>query len=239
MSTLASTIGYGVTGSRPAAGEEGRLYFDTDASVLYRDNGSTWDSVSPSALTNPMTTEGDIIYASDGSGTPARLAAVAAGKLLKSAGTGTAPVYGYPPFHGAKAYHNTTQTAVSAQILALNSEEYDTDGFHDNSTNNSRLTIPSGMDGYYLVIGNARWTTVTANVADVLALIVDGSTSYASQGTQDAAASLLAIVNVSQVLYLTAGQYVELRLINSGSGTITVAATGNYSPYLSISLIGV
>jgi hypothetical protein len=41
-----------------------------------------------SPLSNPMTTEGDIIYSSDGSGTPARLAIGASGTILKG---GTTP----------------------------------------------------------------------------------------------------------------------------------------------------
>lgn len=36
-------IGRGNTAGKPAAGIPGRLYFDTDESKLYRDNGSTWD----------------------------------------------------------------------------------------------------------------------------------------------------------------------------------------------------
>ena len=34
--------------------------------------------------------------------------------------------------------------------MAFNQELYDTDGFHDNVTNNGRITIPSGKGGYYL-----------------------------------------------------------------------------------------
>lgn len=42
---LSSVIGYGVVGSRPAAGTAGRLYYSTDTDVLERDNGSGWDVV--------------------------------------------------------------------------------------------------------------------------------------------------------------------------------------------------
>lgn len=49
------------------------------------------------SLSNPMTTTGDLIYSSDNSGTPARLAAAAAGKFLTAAGTGTAPAWGQGP----------------------------------------------------------------------------------------------------------------------------------------------
>jgi hypothetical protein len=44
--------------------------------------------------------------------------------------------------------------AVTANVtvsLPLNTENFDTDGFHDNSTNNSRITIPTGKGGKYLV----------------------------------------------------------------------------------------
>ncbi len=42
---LSAVIGRGALASRPAAGTAGRLYFDTDSNILYRDNGTIWDSV--------------------------------------------------------------------------------------------------------------------------------------------------------------------------------------------------
>lgn len=45
MTALATAIGRGTNGSRPAAGSPGRLYYDTTNSQLQRDNGSSWDSV--------------------------------------------------------------------------------------------------------------------------------------------------------------------------------------------------
>jgi hypothetical protein len=59
-------------------GVNGRFYYD--------------DIPSGGGMTNPMTTTGDMIYSSSGT-TPARLAAVAAGSYLRSAGTSTAPVW--------------------------------------------------------------------------------------------------------------------------------------------------
>jgi hypothetical protein len=59
---LSAVIGRGATGSKPAAGTAGRLYYDTTLSRLERDNGSTWDVVEPTArAANPMTTAGDLI----------------------------------------------------------------------------------------------------------------------------------------------------------------------------------
>jgi hypothetical protein len=40
------TFTAGITGSRPTAGQTGRIYVDTTSLGLFRDNGSTWDSLS-------------------------------------------------------------------------------------------------------------------------------------------------------------------------------------------------
>ncbi len=51
-------------------------------------------------------------------------------------------------FCGAKVKKSTDQTAAnysSGAALAWDTEEFDTDGWHDNVTNNSRLSVPSGL----------------------------------------------------------------------------------------------
>lgn len=45
MSTTAIIHARGTLAARPAAGSPGHLYFVTDTSTMYRDNGSSWDSV--------------------------------------------------------------------------------------------------------------------------------------------------------------------------------------------------
>ena len=61
MTTLASVIGRGLLASRPAAGIAGQLYFATDGSgTMYRDNGSSWDSVETSSSGVSVTTKGDL-----------------------------------------------------------------------------------------------------------------------------------------------------------------------------------
>jgi hypothetical protein len=55
-------------------------------------------------------------------------------------------------FVGCSLYKNATQTANNGTLTAITftNEYFDTNGFHDNSTNSSRITIPSGQDGKYL-----------------------------------------------------------------------------------------
>ncbi len=71
MTRLQDVIGRGTV--IPAAGTIGQLYFTTlGAGTLLRDNGSSWDSVEVAAISNPMTTAGDLILG-DTSGVPIRL----------------------------------------------------------------------------------------------------------------------------------------------------------------------
>lgn len=52
MSVLSAVIGRGVLASRPAAGSPGRVFFVTDGTPgLFRDNGSSWDSIGESGAT--------------------------------------------------------------------------------------------------------------------------------------------------------------------------------------------
>lgn len=42
---LGTVLGAGNTASRPAAGKAGAVYIDTQATKIYRDNGSAWVAV--------------------------------------------------------------------------------------------------------------------------------------------------------------------------------------------------
>lgn len=130
MSTLAATIGRGVTGSRPAASEAGRLYYDTTAQIWYRDNGSSWDASTPSSLSNPMTTSQDIIVGG-ASGTPGRLAIGATdGMALRRVSGNVA--WQLPPGHELDyvqitSNQNITATSEGASdtVLTGTSQAYD------------------------------------------------------------------------------------------------------------------
>ena len=61
-------------------------------------------------------------------------------------------------FAGCRLFKSAGQTVFDATNTALtfDSETYDTNTFHDNSTNNTRITIPSGKAGYYLFV--LKWS---------------------------------------------------------------------------------
>ena len=70
-------------------------------SICLRTNGETWKRITGASdgwiNINPLTTEGDILYASTG-GAPTRLAKGLAGQLLMMNSGATAPEWGVKPF---------------------------------------------------------------------------------------------------------------------------------------------
>lgn len=59
--------------------------------------------------------------------------------------------------HSARAKQITPQSVGGPVLVVLDGEDWDTDGYHDVSTNNSRLTIPAGLGGLYLFTANVMF----------------------------------------------------------------------------------
>jgi hypothetical protein len=132
----------------------------------------------------------------------------------------------------ARAYHNTTQTSTenSWVSLALNSERLDTDTIHDTATNNSRLTCKTA--GIYQISGNASWAN-GGSTAGIRALrILLNGTTVIGETLITASAAQDYTLNVSTVYELAVNDYVQLQVYcdNTGVGSLTINASGNYSP---------
>lgn len=112
----------------------------------------------------------------------------------------------------------TTVTDNTAFKVPFATEDFDTDGFHDNSTNNTRLTIPAGLGGKYILTGSLTYNT--SNLQNTYAAITkNGSTYLTYTGRYAGVASGAAGHNVAAVVDLISGDYIELEAYqNSGSG---------------------
>ncbi len=64
-----------------------------------------------------------------------------------------------PTFVGCFVYGTANQTISNATVTTIpfGAENFDSDGFHNNSTNNSRITIPTGKGGKYLVVAQSSF----------------------------------------------------------------------------------
>lgn len=120
-------------GSAPSTPDSGEVvvYAKTDGKMYSKDDAGTETLMSVgTALSNPMTTEGDLIVG-EASGVPDRLAAGAAGTVLTSAGTSTIPTYDFPPgyeFAYAEATSNVNITATTdagTNVVTTGSVSYD------------------------------------------------------------------------------------------------------------------
>lgn len=133
---------------------------------------------------------------------------------------------------GVEAYHNANQSINDGTdtSLALNSERRDDAGFHDTSTNNSRLTVPTGYAGWYQISGNVQFASNATGLRQT-AIMLNGTT-YLAVNLQPAVNGAVTIVAVSTMYYLNAADYVELRAYQSSGGGLNVETAGNYSPEL-------
>ncbi len=176
----------------------------------------------PKTLT---TTTGDIIYAS-AANTPARLGIGTTDQVLKvTAGVPAWATPSAPAFVGASAYVNSGSVTYAAnveKILDATSEEFDTDGFHDNSTNPSRMTIPAGKNGKYLITAHHR----TASGGDYAYLFLYKNGSRVTNGlesAQSARQSALAgnntVVNFAVVIDAVATDYFYITFQSSFAAT--------------------
>lgn len=127
---------------------------------------------------------------------------------------------------GCKAYHSTTQsiTGGTTATLAFDSEEFDTATYHDNSTNNSRLTVP-GTGLYH--VGCSAYNNGSGDEMELW---------FRKNGSTDQRGGVLFIGGVdgnqghySTILSLTAADYIEVRCFvkttaDVGSGSAALAS---------------
>jgi hypothetical protein len=181
-----------------------------------------------------LTTKGDIIVAT-GNATLVRQGVGTNGQVLTADSTQADGVIWATPatptltFVGCdlrksanQSISNNTSTAISFDV-----ENYDSDGFHDNATNNTRITIPSGKAGKYLFTFTVRFAGNTTNRRDLL-FRINGSDSGNLMRTQVLSDGGLALIyNASVHLNLSVADYVEMAVVQTSGGALDVDSGTN------------
>ena len=221
----------------------------TTGQVLSKTSGTdlafTWVAQDDSnAIQNAIVdAKGDLIGAT-AADTPARLAVGTNGQVLTADSTAATGLAWATPASGStfvgcsvkKSTNKTISTATWTKV-DFDSENFDTNGFHDNATNNTRLTIPTGQGGYYLITWNAlfaanntgyRATCITKNNAAVA-----GSSSNAIGGI----AVGYTPVGQQFVLNLTAGDYIEMQVEQTSGGNLTLYCEPEWNSATILTLI--
>lgn len=129
-----------------------------------------------------------------------------------------------------KAANQTTANYTSATAIAWDKELYDTSGFHDNVTNNSRLTVPAGVTKVRLV-ASAHLASVANGDASTLRISKNGGVD-----NWDGAASVALDSNnatrrmgcQTPPIDVVPGDYFEASLIQSSDNSLTVTAQTSF-----------
>ena len=146
-----------------------------------------------------------------------------------------------PTFVGAKVYKSAAQSIPNATwtTLTFDSESFDTNTFHDNATNNSRMTIPTGKGGKYLIQWQANWYNSAVGSRNTR-IILNGSISPSAYGiwSVPVGASDLTIHTNTAILSLSAADYVELQIGQGSGGNLDAGAGEGIGCTFSVTYLG-
>lgn len=120
---------------------------------------------------------------------------------------------------GALVQKTGAQTVASSTTVTLTwaAEVYDTDAFHDNSTNNSRLTVPSGVSLVRVSASLATTTNLGAGDQIVITMLKNGSAVVGCFAKDTLSASRPGrLCAVSGILAVSPGDYFEVQVFQSG-----------------------
>jgi hypothetical protein len=185
------------------------------------------------SMATAITTAGDLIKGT-GSGTFDRLGIGSTGQVLTV--TAGAPAWATPAggstFVGVSVYGgtlsipNNTSTAV-----VFNGENFDTSSFHDNVTNNTRITIPSGKTGYYQVNLASGTFDVTSTGTFYFQIKKNGTDIMETPANKFFSGAYMG-QGYSWIFYLTAADYIQLYANQSSGGALNLysnQANSNFS----------
>jgi hypothetical protein len=181
-------------------------------------------------VTNSMATaidaKGDLVVGT-GADTFSRLAVASTAGYLLSVDSAEATGLKWAAPAGAsysgvsvKKTANQSINNATFTVISFDSEDYDTDAYHDDVTNNTRITVPTGKSGKFLLSGCIRYAASgTGNRAInlykngselILLALIAGTATNAT------------VVPFSHTISLVATDYLELYGYQTSSGALNI-----------------
>jgi hypothetical protein len=202
--------------------QEGQTSYLKDTDVIQVYSGSAW--VTKSGGSSPLTTKGDLYTYST---TDARLPVGTNGHtLVADSSTATGLAWATPAgasFVGCLAQISGSQTIshnTQTKKTFTGADVYDTDAFHDPSSNDTRITIPAGLGGYYLIYGAVTWDNNTSGRRYITFTKNNADLGFTANAFSTATNTIYPTSMVSVVVNLSAGDYIELEIWQSTGGNL-------------------
>ena len=131
----------------------------------------------------------------------------------------------------ARAYNsaNLSTTTGVATALTLNSERFDNAAVHDTGSNTSRMTIPTGGGGKYIIGGGVTWASSALGAIRNSFVLLNGATILVVEQREPSAATN-SQSGPCTTYALADADYVELIAQQDSTGNLNVNVAGNYSP---------
>lgn len=132
-----------------------------------------------------------------------------------------------------RVYNSTTFSLTSgaaAAAVTFDSERTDVGGCHSTSVNTSRLTVPSGGAGFYIVGGHLAIAASSGGTYRTVGIRVNGTTVIAQQTLAPLSASVDVRCSITTAYQLAAADYVEIIAAQDSGGALNVLAASAYTP---------
>jgi hypothetical protein len=115
-----------------------------------------------------------------------------------------------------QSINDNSATAVSF----TGADDFDTDAFHDTGTNPSRLTVPVGKAGYYVLVGQPSYAANTTGRRET-ELRKNGS-GFAQIETAPMGGGVSTVVQIAGIAYFAVGDYAELFVLQTSGGSLNI-----------------
>lgn len=136
-------------------------------------------------------------------------------------------------FHSVRVFHSVDQSIANNTntILAFDSERHDGAAFHDNATNNSRLTVPAGLAGKYVPFANVLLGAAGASTGLRDAKIKSNGANVIAWDRKPANAdgSSVRLVATCAPFHLAVGEYLQVEVFHNQGTAINAIRAADYA----------
>lgn len=114
----------------------------------------------------------------------------------------------------------------SVEEVEWNNEQSDAFGFHDNSTNPERLTVPSGCGGVYVISAAMEFAF---NVSGRRAMLIRKNGNTVGQQEWQANSNDKTYMSISAIIDLDAGDYITIGVFQSSGGSLDTGSLPSHN----------